>query len=178
MTGVTAEQIMWRDRAACLGMDTGLFFPARGENAAEAKQVCAACPVIVECREWALSQGPKLVGVYAGLTGRDRRPLHKARNRVERRAYPRDYGMPRIPNGPTRAHLGRLIAAGWTHVRIAEATGVSWQTVTAQLRPSVGLVDAGFAETVAGLSDRPGRPLCCGVCGGRMGVHPLEGHLR
>ena len=165
----------WRDRAACLGAPTDLFFPARGDNAAAAKALCASCQVTDECREWALAQGHDLVGVYAGLTGSDRRKLYRTKTRATHGPYPRPAGL-RIGNGATKKHLTRLLEGGWTHVRIAETCGVAWQTITAQLRPSVRLVDAGFAELVAGLSDRPGRPLCCQICGGRMGTHPLKGH--
>ena len=167
----------WRDRAACLGVPTDLFFPARGDSAAEAKQICADCPVIGECREWALRQGPQLIGVYAALTGKDRRPLHRAQKQTRRtEPYPQNRAW-RIPNGSTKKHLARLLDAGWTHVRIGEACGVPWQTVTSQLRGDVGSVDEDFAGMVAGLSTVPGRPLCCAVCGHRLGTHPLEGHV-
>lgn len=43
----------WSARAACSGMDLGLFFPDQGEKSTAARRVCAACPVAAQCREFA-----------------------------------------------------------------------------------------------------------------------------
>jgi hypothetical protein len=49
----------WRHRARCRGEDPELFFPTGTDEAqvAAAKAVRAACPVLVECRQWALDAG-------------------------------------------------------------------------------------------------------------------------
>ena len=71
----------WQD-AECLHY-SGLvdFFPARGESARDAKQVCARCAVREECLEYALQWEP-LCGVWGGLSERERRQLRRDRARA------------------------------------------------------------------------------------------------
>lgn len=42
----------WRQRAACKGMDTNIFFPESNdkESVKKARAICGVCPVIQECR--------------------------------------------------------------------------------------------------------------------------------
>jgi WhiB family transcriptional regulator, redox-sensing transcriptional regulator len=67
----------WREFAACVGEDPELFYPV-GEDGpallqiAEAKAVCARCPVLAECRDFALGTGDDF-GVLGGLTPAERR---------------------------------------------------------------------------------------------------------
>ncbi len=74
--------VRWRDDAACRGVDTDVFFPVTDEEAAEAKAVCASCPVREECLEFAL-QTRQEDGVWGGLTETERRRL---RRRLRERA--------------------------------------------------------------------------------------------
>lgn len=68
----------WRELAACLGMDPTLFFPARGQSCDIARDVCARCPVRVECLEYALEL--KLdEGVFGGESGRERKRIRRQR---------------------------------------------------------------------------------------------------
>jgi WhiB family redox-sensing transcriptional regulator len=72
---------IWRSKAACKGAAPGLFFPdvhERGYRAAlaEAKAVCASCPVSDPCQAWAIAH-PCEVGVWGGLTEAARRSLRK-----------------------------------------------------------------------------------------------------
>lgn len=73
----------WRDLAACLGVDTELFFPKyESDEAAEpAKEICGGCKVSAECLEYALRMRPTddAGGVWAGLTHRERMNLRKRR---------------------------------------------------------------------------------------------------
>lgn len=69
-----ARDADWRAAALCAQVDTDLFFPDKGISAAEAKSICAACPVRRECLQWALDKGEKH-GVWGGLTERQRRRL-------------------------------------------------------------------------------------------------------
>jgi WhiB family redox-sensing transcriptional regulator len=67
----------WRSRAACLAADPELFFPGgttalAGEQAVEAKAVCAGCPVRRECLDWALVTKQDH-GVWGGLDEFERR---------------------------------------------------------------------------------------------------------
>jgi hypothetical protein len=74
----------WMDAAACArpeheGVD---FFPGRGEPVAPAITVCAGCPVIEECHDWATDPGqpdPLPDGIAAGLPPRRRRAIRRAR---------------------------------------------------------------------------------------------------
>ncbi|MFJ1782457.1 WhiB family transcriptional regulator [Streptomyces anulatus] len=70
----------WRTRSACRDTDPELFFPvgsdARAQaRTAEAKEVCAGCPVKDICLSWALKNNQD-TGVLGGLDERERRELH------------------------------------------------------------------------------------------------------
>lgn len=69
----------WRHRAACRDEDPELFFPVSevgpgAEQVAQAKAVCARCPVRAECLEYALENGLDH-GIFGGLTEQERRRL-------------------------------------------------------------------------------------------------------
>lgn len=68
----------WVADAACRHIDTHLMYPHRGESAAQAKAVCARCPVRAECLEWALAV-PEKFGIWGGLSERERRTLRAER---------------------------------------------------------------------------------------------------
>ena len=69
----------WQYEAACRDLDTELFFHPEGERgstrrrrAANAKAICATCPVIEQCRSYALAaQEP--YGIWGGMTEEERR---------------------------------------------------------------------------------------------------------
>lgn len=65
----------WRERSECRDADPVIFFPPKGGNrTAEAKQICARCPVTAECLQVALD-GRIRDGIWGGLSERDRRKL-------------------------------------------------------------------------------------------------------
>ena len=66
----------WVDDAACSAEDPELFFPERNSYAREAKAVCAACPVLEACRDYALTSPVGLAGVWGGTTEQERRYRH------------------------------------------------------------------------------------------------------
>lgn len=75
----------WWRRAACAHEDPELFFPVGTASARtvqqeyEAKAVCARCPVIHACREWAMATG-QTHGVWGGTSEQERATaLRKAR---------------------------------------------------------------------------------------------------
>lgn len=79
----------WHTGAACRRDEASLFFaPSKEPTAArlsreqQAKQVCARCPVLLECREHALAQ-PEPYGVWGGLTAAERRVVLARRRRRE-----------------------------------------------------------------------------------------------
>lgn len=74
----------WRHHAACRDEDPELFFPVSdmgpgAQQTAQAKAVCARCPVREECLRYALDNGLDY-GIFGGLTERERRDLLR-RNR-------------------------------------------------------------------------------------------------
>ncbi|MEU9046943.1 MULTISPECIES: WhiB family transcriptional regulator [unclassified Kitasatospora] len=101
------EDNPWHTGAACRRDEAGLFFaPSKEPTAArlsreeQAKQVCARCPVLLECREHALAQ-PEPYGVWGGLTAAERRVVLARRRR-------RDAEL--IETGRVTASAGRRIA--------------------------------------------------------------------
>jgi len=76
---------MWRDEAACLGLDATIFYPADDDEAEEARVVCEQCAVQRECLEYALAHREK-DGVWGGATERDRRRIIRQRRRAARLA--------------------------------------------------------------------------------------------
>lgn len=69
----------WQQDAACRSTDASYFFPpdreresARTKRIARAKTVCMQCPVLAECRAYALQVG-EWYGVWGGLS-EDERP--------------------------------------------------------------------------------------------------------
>jgi WhiB family redox-sensing transcriptional regulator len=78
---ISYQRPAWQKHAACNGLDVNLFFPRRGEanKVEEAKKICAQCPVQEECRQYGieLAQEFDTVGIFGGLTQRNRRALMK-----------------------------------------------------------------------------------------------------
>lgn len=71
----TAEP--WMDDALCAQADADMFFPeGQGASAAEAKRLCALCPVQDECLSFALEHR-LYYGVWGGLTDKQRRRLRR-----------------------------------------------------------------------------------------------------
>ena len=63
----------WVDDAACSKEDPEMFFPERNSFAREAKAVCAGCPVLAQCADYAAASPVMLVGVWGGTTEQERR---------------------------------------------------------------------------------------------------------
>ncbi len=70
------ELLSWQERALCAQTDPEAFFPEKGGSTREAKKVCQACEVRVECLEYALAQDERF-GIWGGLSERERRRLKK-----------------------------------------------------------------------------------------------------
>jgi WhiB family transcriptional regulator, redox-sensing transcriptional regulator len=96
----------WQDAAACRGEDLLLFFGPDGERQPEreirerkAKEVCAACPVRLECLNYAVSR-PEKYGTWGGLN-EDERSAER-RRRMSARTLPETAGgkagQPRPPS--------------------------------------------------------------------------------
>jgi WhiB family transcriptional regulator, redox-sensing transcriptional regulator len=68
----------WRESAACRGTDPNTWFPvgtpgapAYDAVAADARAICAACPVRVPCGSWALETGQEF-GIFGGMDEHER----------------------------------------------------------------------------------------------------------
>jgi WhiB family redox-sensing transcriptional regulator len=71
----------WRQQAHCRGADPAIFYPVSDDDEApEAKEICAGCPVREPCLEYALTVREKH-GVWGGLTERERRRLVRQRRK-------------------------------------------------------------------------------------------------
>jgi WhiB family redox-sensing transcriptional regulator len=77
----------WLFRAACRTEEPELFFPVGTSGpalvqTARAKAVCSRCPVMIQCRTWALMTG-QAVGVWGGMSEDERRAMRR-RDRVDK----------------------------------------------------------------------------------------------
>ncbi|MFG3435765.1 WhiB family transcriptional regulator [Nonomuraea sp. NPDC047897] len=68
------EETGWLRGGACRSSDPELFFPLAPSPAQEAraKEICAGCRVLQECRSYALRAG-EAEGIWGGLTPQERR---------------------------------------------------------------------------------------------------------
>jgi WhiB family redox-sensing transcriptional regulator len=62
----------WQDEALCAQADPEAFYPEKGGSTREAKKVCRACDVRIECLEYALEHDERF-GIWGGLSERERR---------------------------------------------------------------------------------------------------------
>lgn len=87
---VDPNDLAWRGRAACKGLDPGLFHPDENGGSyflqvESAQTVCSGCAVRVECLEYAIKYG-ETKGVWGGMSERERKRETKRRQRVARKA--------------------------------------------------------------------------------------------
>lgn len=128
----------WQMRAACRGLDSAVFFhpdrergPARAAREQRAKQICASCPVLAQCRRHALAVGEPY-GIWGGLSEADRVALAGPNDKALRVAAPAWMRLPLEPAqspGPARnnragsANVARAVGvtttAGVVTVRVA-----------------------------------------------------------
>ncbi|HSS08565.1 MAG TPA: WhiB family transcriptional regulator [Acidimicrobiales bacterium] len=71
---------VWRQRAACRGVEPDIFYPVSDEDAYEAKAICFVCPVREACLEYALANRER-DGVWGGATERERRRMVRQRRK-------------------------------------------------------------------------------------------------
>lgn len=84
LPGPNADLWDWQLQSACRAFDPDLFFhpegergPSRTAREAAAKAVCAACPVLLQCRLHALAVREPY-GVWGGLSEEDRDAIYAA----------------------------------------------------------------------------------------------------
>jgi WhiB family transcriptional regulator, redox-sensing transcriptional regulator len=115
VTPVVPLSADWRYRAACRGVDLGVFFPGRGESAEPARRICASCPVRQQCLDYAINHGI-VQGIWGGLAERDRRTLRIRYMGAARRE--RDEA------------IAAASAAGYTQAAIGRAFGLTRTSVS------------------------------------------------
>ncbi len=65
-------------RALCAGEPPDVFFPSDGVGVLRAQKICASCPVVEDCLEYALAHHISH-GVWGGSSERQRRRLQHQR---------------------------------------------------------------------------------------------------
>jgi hypothetical protein len=84
---ITVDKHEWKDRAACLGFDTNIFFDKYEEEEAfrpGIDSICHSCPVIKQCFAVGISQ--KEWGVWGGIyleNGKISREFSKHRSKED-----------------------------------------------------------------------------------------------
>lgn len=71
----------WVTHALCAQTDPEAFYPEKGGSTRQPKSVCRSCPVMAECRDYALANG-EMYGVWGGLSENDRRRLRRQARRT------------------------------------------------------------------------------------------------
>jgi WhiB family redox-sensing transcriptional regulator len=74
----------WMARGSCKDVPPSTFFPSDGVGVEEAKQICATCPVVKPCLEYALRNRIDH-GVWGGASERERRRILRARRQTAKR---------------------------------------------------------------------------------------------
>lgn len=90
---IPVRRLDWMERAACLDVDPEIFFAPQVPNEFEraranapARKVCAACPVIEECRADADSWETSGAYVYGIRAGEDPKQRNRRRAKIGRLA--------------------------------------------------------------------------------------------
>ena len=116
----------WLEYAACAGVDADLFFPVGngdsvGEQTADAKRVCAGCPVKSECLDWAL-ETRQYTGVWGGLSERERRGMYPpATSHVDLCMGQQEYIEQRVAQGASHREIGAELGV------VHSAVGRAWR---------------------------------------------------
>jgi WhiB family transcriptional regulator, redox-sensing transcriptional regulator len=118
----------WRDQARCREVDPDLFFPIGDgrlgqRQIAQAKSVCAECPVAVECLAFAMRCLPD--GIAGGTTAAERSEMRRRSRPVRSRQAKR------------REAASRLRSRGWPVAVIAQQLGINERTVYRLLKQAV-----------------------------------------
>lgn len=71
----------WFIGALCRGAGPRQWFPADKKGAADARELCAQCPVITDCLEHALAD-PTLEGIWGGTSEDQRDQIRRRRRRT------------------------------------------------------------------------------------------------
>lgn len=81
--GIDAQATEWMRDGLCAQTDPDAFHPDEHGSVEPAKAVCAVCPVLAECRAYALKTGQRF-GVWGGLSARERQQIRSGAITVDR----------------------------------------------------------------------------------------------
>ena len=81
------EDVEWQLKGRCSepGMDREMWFPAKDRHAKDAILICRTCPVVIQCREWALTHREQ-AGVWGALSEGQREAIWRGRP-IQRRYH-------------------------------------------------------------------------------------------
>lgn len=74
--GSKYESEEWKLDGICRTVDPDMWFPEPPASGFQAKKLCARCPVIEECLEYAMANNEKF-GVWGGLSAHERKKLKR-----------------------------------------------------------------------------------------------------
>ena len=87
VAGALTDYWDWQAQGACNTLDPEVFFHPEGERGSSrarrierAKQICSTCPVMSECRDYALRHHEPY-GVWGGLSEEERALILRRRSR-------------------------------------------------------------------------------------------------
>jgi len=115
----------WASDGTCREVDPELFFPihANDYTHAKAKAVCAKCPVVAPCLEWALDNESH--GVWGGTSPAEREAFGKAAWFVAGvRQIPNDSEAKRLASRELDRKIHTLRLGGMTHSEVAVSLGM------------------------------------------------------
>jgi WhiB family redox-sensing transcriptional regulator len=82
-----AAPTRWQETGTCAdpGVDSELFFPGDedGPQSMPARRLCAGCPLVQQCRSYAIGAG-MAAGIWGGLSTTERDRLRRAAGRTAR----------------------------------------------------------------------------------------------
>ena len=139
------ESDHWSEEAACLGMDTDLFFTP--ETRAEALKICNGCPVKDLCLK---SNKGVEYGVFGGTTAAYRGHQGWVAKDRHDRVYMR-------VTGDIEAEAAALRIAGKTNPEIMEELGITKSSLSRIMR-KLGLLKDQLEASKSGGAARRGRP--------------------
>ena len=142
----------WSEDAECAKKvhrkNPDIFFSYKYEDRSQAKRLCAACPVRVDCLKWSL-ENKEIWGIWGGRDEDEiRRALSVNEDGVEVRKS--QYPICLSCSAPTSKLVAKIVdkpgGGRWKTMRIVECSrcGFNWRS-----RTSANAVNAYFAERAA-----------------------------
>jgi DNA-binding CsgD family transcriptional regulator len=117
---VTTEEGRVMPKLPCQSGDPDRYFPASGASPkaiAAAKAECAPCPILTECKDWAVRRGES--GIWAGTTAPERDVYRRVHGITVERVR-----MDIVEDEQTDAVRG-MVARGFNGPEVARALGIS-----------------------------------------------------